>query len=72
MAPSPKSQDQERIAPSASVEPPASSWAISPTAIGRSGPVATGTGGALTVMVTVSLALALATPESSVTVRVAV
>ena len=59
------------MAPSASDEPRASRRAISPTAIGRSGPTATGTGGALTAMATVSLAVALATPESSVTVRVA-
>ena len=60
------------MAPSASVEAPPSIAAISPTAIGRSGPVATGTGGALTVRVTVSVVVALATRESSVTVRVAV
>ena len=50
------------MAPSASVEALPSIAAISPTAIGRSGPVATGTGGALTVRVTVSVVVALATP----------
>ncbi len=59
------------MAPSASVDPVPSSRAISPTAIGRSGPTATGTGGALTVIATVSLACALPTPLSSVTVSVA-
>src|SRR6478735_3938588 len=71
VAPSPKSQAQVRIAPSGSVEPSALSFATSPTAIGRSGPVATGTGGAFTTTEAVSLDCALATPESSSTVSVA-